>query len=616
MKRPTMSQPTTPTKAPMTPGRRRSRSMRGPESEDSPPAGQAVRRGPSHGTENGGEPTIDAIHRGVRQLAIAEKKDLYTFPSAPDATSPEWPGTPIGAKNTVTRTKGRTLVHDKTVDAKPGLFKRLLASAFEHIATAKETTHSHDVVIHGLRVRAITNSEHLIGYWKDNWYAVDEWQRITGKKPAETPDVLVVALGRVPSEAEAAYYSRQNDTVIFFNTSYYGQLKSWVLGAVGRKLAVEYGIHSIHGAVVTKGGKGILYIAPTGTGKSTSTYGVMDFPDTRFHSDDWVYVRYAYRTKDGKIFSPARILDGGEEVAKGYQTYAWLDDHRSSDATVIGRGLDDREVTASARELDVDHPEAYAYTSEKVFYLRSNLVENFPQAAFDMFRSRLENAPDVTPEFMTENKATIDAVAAKLTGMKKAPFDTMDENTLRNMVGRFFAFENTRAMLDITTVFPKERVFTNPMEPARIHAVMLIKRNFDEDVVIERLSIDKFMARLLVGRTPAGTKEIVYNSYRAVDDKSERAWIDTIEAKGVERMWSEYQKAKDKPETLNEEMEMFRMLFTSAAAYDLNTILQKDKAVTSKMDAVHNTMRVIVKALDNTKDTFRYGSGEYRKLRD
>jgi hypothetical protein len=549
-------------------------------------------------------------------LAIAEKKDLYTFPSAPDATSPEWPGTPIGAKNTITRTKGRTLVHDKTVDAKPGLFKRLLANAFEHIATATETTYSHDVVIHGLRVRAITNSEHLIGYWKDNWYGVDEWQRITGQKPAETPDVLVVALGRVPSESEAAYYSRQNDTVIFFNTSYYGQLKSWVLGAVGRKLAVEYGIHSIHGAVVTKDGKGILYIAPTGTGKSTSTYGVMEFPGTRFHSDDWVYVRYAYRTKDGKVFSPARILDGGEEVAKGYQTYAWLEAHRNSDATVIGRGLDDREITASARELDVDHPEAYAYTSEKVFYLRSNLVENFPQAAFDMVRSRLENAPDVTPEFMTENRATIDAVAAKLRGMNRPPFDTMDEKTLRDMVGRFFAFENTRAMLDITTVFPKERVFTNPMEPARIHAVMLIKRNFDEDLVIERLAIEKFMARLLVGRTPAGTKEIVYNSYRAVDDKSERAWIDTIEAKGVDKMWSEYQRAKDKPETLNEEMEMFRMLFKSAAAYDLNTVLQKDKAVTSKMEAVHNTMRVIVKALDNAKETFRYGIGDYRKLLD
>ena len=181
-------------------------------------------------------------------------------------------------------------------------------------------------------------------------------------------------------------------------------------------------------------------------------------------------------------------------------------------------------------------------------------------------------------------------------------------------IARFFAFDNTRAMLDITTVFPKERVFTNPLEPARISAVMLIKRNFDEDVVVDRLSIDEFMARLLVGRTPSGTKEIVYNNYRAVDDKTERAWIDTIEAKGVDKMWAEYGRAKDRPETLHEEMEMFRMLFRSAAAYDLNTILQKDPAVTSKMAAVHNTMRIIVAALENQRDDFRYDITDYRKI--
>ena len=212
-----------------------------------------------------------------------------------------------GAVVAITRQKGRTPVHDKTVDRKPGLFKRLLASSFEHIAGAKQPTHSHDVVIHGLRVRAITNSEHLIGYWRDNWFSPKEWADRTGITLADTPDVLVIALGRVATEPEAAYYSRQNDTVVFFNTSYYGQLKSWVLGAVGRRLAVDYGIHSIHGAVVTKDGKGVLYIAPTGTGKSTSTYGLMEFPNTRFHSDDWVYVRYAFPTKDGRRISPARV---------------------------------------------------------------------------------------------------------------------------------------------------------------------------------------------------------------------------------------------------------------------------------------------------------------------
>ena len=538
--------------------------------------------------------------------------ELYTFPTTDDPLAPEWPGTPIGAANTITRQKGRTPVANKIVDQTPGLFRRLLANSIEHIAAGGEPVHSHDVVIHGLRVRAITNSEHLIGYWRDNWYSPEEWQRLTGVSAADVPDVLVIALGRVPSEAEAAYYSRQNDTVIFFNTSYYGQLKSWVLGAVGRKLAVEFGIHSIHGAVVTKDDKGLLYIAPTGTGKSTSTYGVMEFPNTRFHSDDWVYVRYAYPLQDGRKVSPAQVNDEGNDVARGYQCYRWLEDHKGSQATVIGRTLDDSEVTCVAADLDIDHPEAYAYTSEKVFYLRSNLVENFPRAAYDMIKSRLENAPDVTAEFMAANRASIDAVFAQLKGTP--PFDAMTDEVLRTTIGRFFAFENTRAMLDITTVFPKERVFTNPMEPARVSATMLLKRNFDEDLVIERLGIDQFMARLMVGRTPTGTKEIVYNSYRAVDDKSERAWLDAIEAKGVDQMWKNYSGATDKPQTLDEEIEMFRMLFRSATAYDVNTVLQKDPKVTGRMEAVSRTMKILVKALDNTADRFHYDIRTYEQL--
>lgn len=548
-------------------------------------------------------------------MATTVEKTVYSFPEAPDPNAVEWPGTPIGERNTITRTKGRTKVHDKTVDQKPGLLTRLLASAFEHIVQnpRRQTVHSHDVVIHGVRVRAITNSEHLISYWRDNWYGVEEWTRITGQSVAESPHVLVVALGRVPTEREAAYYSRANNMVVFFNTSYYGQLKSWVLGAVGRYLATEYGVHSIHGGVVQKDGRGILYIAPTGTGKSTSTYGVMEFPKTRFHSDDWVYVRYAYRTMDGRLACPIRIEQNGREVARGYRCFGWIERDRGADATVHGRGLDDAPVTVRLTDLDLAKPtEAYAYTSEKVFYLRSNLVENFPEAAFDMVRSRLENAPDVSSEFIRENAETIDAIAAKLRG--RPPFDRMSEDELRLTIARLYAFDNTRAMLDITTVFPNARLFTNPMEPCRITTVMLLKRNFDEDVVIERLSIDRFMARLMVGLTPMGTKEIVYNSYRAVDDVSERKWLDRLEAQGEDRMWQLYENATDRPETLEEEFELFRAMYRSAAAYDLNTIIQKDPKVRSKMEAVSRTMRLIATAHDNNAAPFRYTVADYDRI--
>src|SRR5258708_39432577 len=107
-------------------------------------------------------------------MAVAAKPVLYTFPTTTDDLAPEWPGTPIGARNTITRQKGRTPVANKIVDATPGLFRRLLANSFEFIATSKQPVHSHDVVIHGPRVRAIPNSEHLIGYWRGNVYSPEE----------------------------------------------------------------------------------------------------------------------------------------------------------------------------------------------------------------------------------------------------------------------------------------------------------------------------------------------------------------------------------------------------------------------------------------------------------
>ncbi|TMD61878.1 MAG: hypothetical protein E6I87_01495 [Chloroflexi bacterium] len=551
-------------------------------------------------------------------MATTAEKPLYSFPNGPGPDTVEWPGTPIAARNTITRTKGRTKVHDKTVDDKPGLLTRLLANALQGIVTQQNACSSHDVVIHGIRVRAVTSSEHLISYWRDNWYSVPEWERVTGQKVAESPHVLTVALGGVPTEAEAAYYSRANNMVIFFNTSYYGQLKSWVLGAVGRYLASEYGVHSIHGAVVEKDGKGILYIAPTGTGKSTSSYGVMEFPNTRFHSDDWVYIRYAYRTKDGRLVSPLRIEQQEREVARGYRCFGWIEAHHGAKAVVHGRGLDDKPITIPAADIDLSLPtEAYAYTSEKVFYLRSNLVENFPAAAFDIIKSRLENAPDVSPEFMRDNKDTIDAVVAKLRAdphFKGSAFERMSEDELRTTAARLFAFENTRAMLDITTVFPKERVYTNPMEPCRITTVMLLKRNFDEDVVAKRLGLDEFMARLMIGLTPMGTKEIVYNSYRAVDDVSERKWLDKLESQGADRMWRLYRDAADKPETLQEEFELFRMLYQSAKAYDVNTVIQKDPAVHSKMEAVARTMRLIARLHDSSDQDLIATTRDYTKL--
>ena len=537
---------------------------------------------------------------------MSDKPNLIRFPDPPHPEAVEWAGSPLGLSNTITRTKSRTAIHDKSIDLKEGLFERLLEGVENYIRdpNQRRQIYEHDVVIHGIKVRAMTNSHHLYDFWVDNWYSVGEWKGITGREVVGEPRVWVYAFGGVKNEKEAAYYSRKKNTIIFFNTSYYGQLKSWVLGAVGRILADDFGIHSIHGACVTRGGKGILYIAPTGTGKSTASYGLMTFEDARFHSDDWVYVRYTFKEKDGRRISPVKIIDDGREV-KGYRVYRWLEANEDKRwATVVGRDLGDREVLLTVGDLDLSAPiEAYAFTSEKIFYLRTNLVENFPETTFQMLSSKLENVPDLTPEFIEEKGQILDGLlnALKAHPAFGATFKGEGDEEVKVKLGRLFSFDNARAMLDITKVFEPRLVFTNPMEPARLSAVMLIKRDFDGDVVAESLPLNKFMTRLLIGETPMRTREIAYNAYRAVDDKVEAAYVKGLEEelKGRvnPRLYDLFASRDDVPETLEEEFELFRIMHKAAKCYDLNTILEKDPKVKERPKAVALTMRLIDRVL-------------------
>jgi hypothetical protein len=551
---------------------------------------------------------------------------LYSFPPPPASDICEWAGTALGVSNTITRTKTRTAVHNKTVDATPGLLDKLLKSAHEHLdrIEGRESVHPRDVIIHGIRVRALTNSPHLLDFWKDNWYSPEEWETATGQRPSPEPRVNVYALWGVTNEPEAAYYSHEKNTIVFFNTSYYGQLKSWVLGAVGRILAAECGIHSIHGACVAKDWKGVLYIAPTGTGKSTSSYGLMNYPNTRFHSDDWVYVRYTYATRDGQqvFVLGAEGSDGSK--ARGYQVYRWIESHRDDHPARLGAMTHDhRTLNLTLGDLDLDKPlEAYAYTSEKVFYLRTNLVENFPLAACEILASKEENVPDVTGAFLKHHSATLQNILGDLRGRRDshlcAILRNRSEDELEQIFARLIAFDNARCMLDITRVLPIERVYANPMEPVKLVAVMLLKRNPDNPTVLASLPLEAFVEPLLIGETPDKKRETAYNAYRAVDDWAERSFIEALEKEaggssggGLYRLFAA---AGDVPESLREEFELFRVMHQATRCYALNTTLQKDPSVSNKREAVARTMEIIARTLDEEPRSIHLTIDDYRSF--
>lgn len=188
-----------------------------------------------------------------------------------------------------------------------------------------DSLHVWNANIDGIIIQLRTNDAHLIDFWIENWF------------PAALkamPHGTIYAVNGVPNEKPHAYYNTETKTAIFFNTNYYGQCKSWALGIVADIMEMQHDIHSIHGGVVDVGGTGVVIIAPTGTGKSTHSYGLtLNLKNARMHSDDWCYVEYI----------------GG----------------------VKGR--------------------ASAYISERKFYLRTDIAKNYPIMAKLFKKCKLEN---------------------------------------------------------------------------------------------------------------------------------------------------------------------------------------------------------------------------------
>ena len=153
-------------------------------------------------------------------------------------------------------------------------------------------------LISGLPILLKTNSAHLANFWHLNWYLGNV--REAEKRLGSSLITIRAAFGVKDKKGDllpiGAYFCPENRQIVFINTDYYGQCKSWALGAAGVGLS-DFKIHSVHGACVEIDGVGVLIIAPTGTGKSTYTNQLARFGF--INSDDWVYIK----EEDGQFFA-------------------------------------------------------------------------------------------------------------------------------------------------------------------------------------------------------------------------------------------------------------------------------------------------------------------------
>ena len=188
--------------------------------------------------------------------------------------------------NFKTSSQGRV---NATKDMKAPDMEAKLAEVLPHLKFSE--TFRRIANIDGILVELVTNSRHQYEFWTENWHPASGHVR---------PHATIYSISGVPDHEAHAYYCMDMDTALFVNTEYYGQCKSWALGLACVILERKFNAHSIHGAAAEVAGKGIVLIAPTGTGKTTQVNRLMQHPAGMVIGDDWVYIGHPPQLPDGE----------------------------------------------------------------------------------------------------------------------------------------------------------------------------------------------------------------------------------------------------------------------------------------------------------------------------
>jgi hypothetical protein len=141
------------------------------------------------------------------------------------------------------------------------------------------------VEIYGCCIKILTDSEVTKNKWEDNFYSADENTRSHGR-------IIVLSIPGAPFSVKYDPYTK---TAFLFNVDYYGWVKSIALAVASDVLEDEHHIYSVHGAMIEVERLGVSIIAPSGTGKTTHSWGLLRNPTARLVSDDWYFVRLSSR---------------------------------------------------------------------------------------------------------------------------------------------------------------------------------------------------------------------------------------------------------------------------------------------------------------------------------
>jgi len=174
--------------------------------------------------------------------------------------------------------------------------------------------------IYGCCIKLLTESEQTKNEWEDNFYSANENTRSHGR--------LVVV--KEPGQPLTVMYDAYTKTAFLVNVNYYGWVKSIALAVAGDVLEDEHRIYSVHGAAIDVGCLGVSVIAPSGTGKTTHSWGLLLMKNARLISDDWYFVRLSSHLP--LAFGSEKNFYIDADIGKIWNTYESLVDKARLDA--------------------------------------------------------------------------------------------------------------------------------------------------------------------------------------------------------------------------------------------------------------------------------------------
>ena len=257
----------------------------------------------------------------------------------------------ISLNNAITVRKG---VVETETHVGPELRDALVAEAKAHLT--HQGYYEWNANIQGVIIQLRTNLSHLYDFWVENWYPA---QLETDLEP----HALIYAVGWIPGREPRAYYNSESRTAVFFKSAYYGQLRSLALGMADDIASRFSDTYSVRGLALDFNGRGLIMIAPRGTGKANFFANLLRHPKSKIVTDDVVFVRI---NKTAVADVPERKFYMQTNFVEKYPDFAPLFDKSKCENVITNR---DECVNGPCQKLNncrLDRGSPFCYEASPV----------------------------------------------------------------------------------------------------------------------------------------------------------------------------------------------------------------------------------------------------------